>query len=148
MDDHQDQWMEGFELLLLAHALATTALTGLIWFVQLVHYPLFEQVTAGFGEYHHRHMQRTGWVVIPPMFVELGTAVSLPFLVGPDLRAASIGGVVLLGVVWLATFVLQVPLHRRLSRGFDAATHRRLVVTNWARTALWSARVPVAFMLL
>jgi hypothetical protein len=36
--------------------------------------------------------------------------------------------------------MLQVPLHQKLSSGFDAAVHRRLVATNWWRTVGWTLR--------
>ena len=34
------------DLVLLVHLLATAFMTGLIWFVQLVHYPLMKEVAA------------------------------------------------------------------------------------------------------
>jgi hypothetical protein len=43
-------------------------------------------------------------------------------------------------LLWLSTFAIQVPLHRRLAGGFDPAIHRTLVTTNWVRTVLWSIR--------
>ena len=46
----------------------------------------------------------------------------------------------LLAVVWISTFAVQVPLHRRLAEGYDAARHRRLVLSNWIRTLAWTAR--------
>jgi hypothetical protein len=43
---------------------------------------------------------------------------------------------------------VQVPLHERLSAGWDAAAHQRLVASNWVRTVLWTVRaVLVAAML-
>ena len=33
--------------LLLLHAASTLAMTGVIWFVQMVHYPLFRYAAAG-----------------------------------------------------------------------------------------------------
>jgi hypothetical protein len=54
----------------------------------------------------------------------------------------------LLAAVWITTALVQVPLHRRLSAGYDEPTGRRLVRTNWVRTALWSLRgLVVALML-
>ena len=49
-------------------------------------------------------------------------------------------GVGLLVVIWLSTFLLQVPRHRTLESGFDISVHRRLVGTNWIRTFAWSLR--------
>lgn len=49
------------------------------------------------------------------------------------------GAVVFAGLV-IATIALQVPAHRALGDGFDEQVHRRLVSSNWVRTALWTAR--------
>ena len=46
----------------------------------------------------------------------------------------------LLALIWISTGFVQIPLHNTLTTGFDAHAHRRLVTTNWWRTAAWSAR--------
>ncbi|MGI9470789.1 MAG: hypothetical protein ACR2NZ_04615, partial [Rubripirellula sp.] len=55
-------------------------------------------------------------------------------------RWAAITGLVLIVLIWLSTAFLQVPCHQQLSNGFDEAAYRRLVSSNWIRTALWTAR--------
>ena len=61
--------------ILLLHAAATVFMTGLIWFVQVVHYPLFSAVGRDrFSEYEGRHSRLTGRVVGAPMLLELATA--------------------------------------------------------------------------
>jgi hypothetical protein len=126
-------------LLLAVHAAATWALVGLIWTVQLVHYPLFAQVGAeAFRSYHVRHTRQITWIVAPLMAVELLTAI---LLVARGVREpwllASLGP---LAFNWISTWRVQIPLHERLASGFDADVHRRLVATNWWRTAAWSIR--------
>jgi hypothetical protein len=129
------------KIVLLIHVAATLAMVGLIWFVQIVHYALFDRVEAtGFADYHRGHMKRTTWVVAPLMLVELGTAIWLVYAY-PDVRFLwpwwNLG---LLAVAWVSTFLLQVPQHRRLTQGFDVQAHRHLVMTNWLRTLVWSGR--------
>jgi hypothetical protein len=132
--------------LLLVHAATTLFMVGVIWFVQIVHYPLFERVgEASFGAYERQHTRRTGWIVATPMLAELATASALAWRVGGVLAWVGLG---LLIVIWLCTWLWQVPAHRRLEDGFDAATHRRLVRTNWIRTIVWSARGILALALL
>ncbi len=46
----------------------------------------------------------------------------------------------LLGVALLSTVLVQVPLHAQLAKHHDAETAHRLIVSNWVRTAAWSAR--------
>ena len=52
----------------------------------------------------------------------------------------AIGAAALLFALWLSTLLFYAPLHMRLSTGFDAVVHRRLVRTNWIRTVAWTAR--------
>ena len=125
--------------LLSLHAAATWALAGLIWTVQLVHYPLFAQVgQETFREYHRRHTRQITWIVAPLMLGELLTAV---FLLYCGLREFwLLLSLVPLALNWLSTWRVQIPLHERLSAGFDAEVHRLLVSSNWWRTAAWSLR--------
>jgi hypothetical protein len=149
------------ETILVVHAAATLFLTGLIWFVQVVHYPLFERVGRDvFAEYERLHAQWTLRVVAPAMLAEGICAVVivmksgsarplLPFLSAPEPdRGWAMAGLGLLAAIWVSTFALQVPCHRRLAEGFDAETARRLVRTNWIRTVAWTARAWVALRLL
>jgi hypothetical protein len=134
--------------LFLAQYAATLFMTGLIWFVQIVHYPLFAAVLSNtappaFRAYESSHANRTGWVVFPPMAVELTTALSALL---PGLRPAFLGqnaaiaSAVLVALIWASTGLLQVPLHNRLALTPTQETIRRLVLSNWLRTSLWTAR--------
>lgn len=121
-------------------------MVGIIWFVQVVHYPLFSRVgAAGFPAYSEAHSRLTTYVVGPPMLVEAATAVVLIFVrpAGIPVYLAGIG-LVLLAVVWLSTALLQVPRHTRLGLAFESAEWASLVSTNWIRTAAWSLRAVVA----
>jgi hypothetical protein len=128
--------------LLTVHLLATAAMVGLIWFVQVSHYPLFALVgRPGFPAYQEQHQWRTSLVVGPLMGVEIVAAawISLdpPAGVHPWL---AVGGLLLLIGIHLVTATCSVPSHARLRAGFDEGTHRFLVATNWIRTAGWSVR--------
>lgn len=117
-------------------------MTGLIWFVQLVHYPLMASVGAGrFVRYETIHQRRTSWIVGPMMSVELVTGVAL-VVIRPEMLPAALAwlNLGLLLVLWLSTAGVQMPLHRQLGKGLDARIVRRLVQTNWLRTAAWTAR--------
>ncbi len=129
--------------LFVAHAAATWAMVGLIWFVQVVHYPLFAGVGAsGYARYQAEHARRTTWVVAAPMLGELATGLALALWRRPPFvpAAAAWAGLALLAAVWASTGLWQVPRHDELARGFDPSAHRRLVRSNWARTAAWTAR--------
>lgn len=119
---------------------STLFMTGLIWFVQVVHYPLFARVeTAAFGRYHADHCRLTGYVVIVPMTVELLSSILLVAYRPRDLPASLVwAGLAAAALTWLSTALVQVPLHGRLSGGFDPLAHRRLVLSNAVRTLVWS----------
>ncbi len=132
--------------LLLANAAATLFMTGVGWFVQVVHYPLFGSVGADeFSAYHDAHSRLVTRVVLLPMTVELVTSAWLvldrPAGVG---SAAVWAGLVLAVVTWASTALVQVPQHRALS----PAGVRALVARNWPRTLAWTAHSGVVLGML
>ena len=126
----------------LIHLGVTLVLVGLIWIVQVVHYPLFAGVGAGgWAAYEAAHQARITLVVGPLMVAELATAVWLVLAPPAGVPAwAVLVGAGLVGVIWASTAFVQVPLHNALGGGFDPSAHARLVATNWVRTAAWTAR--------
>ena len=137
-------------LFLLLNAASTLFMTGLIWFVQIVHYPLFGYVgLESYAAYANQHTRRTTWVVGLPMLLELATSVWLVVAPPPNIPLAALwGGLMLTGVLWLSTLLLQIPRHNALGNGFDAAVHRALVSTNWIRTIAWSLRTVLVLWML
>lgn len=131
------------------HAVSTLMLTGVIWMVQIVHYPLFAHVGEGaFRVYQGEHARRITWLVGPLMVLEAVAALALFFLLDAAVVRVLTGvGVLLVLVVWGSTALLQVPCHARLSRGVDAPAWRRLVGTNWIRTGAWSLRGVLSIVL-
>jgi uncharacterized membrane protein len=129
-------------LIFLVHFAATLFMVGVIWFVQVVHYPLFEQVNAdNFAEYEDRHRRLTIMVVMPPMLVEAATAGLLVWLRPEGVSSFQVWlGLGLVLLIWLSTAFLQIPQHGILSRGFDPGAYRSLVKSNWLRTLAWSGR--------
>ncbi len=120
-------------------------MTGLIWFVQVVHDPLFGRVGAdSFADDHAGHTARTTPVVLVPMVVELvaslAIAVAPPPNVGPALAWAGLAVAVL---TWASTALVQVPLHNRLATGDEPTALGRLVATNWARVGIWTTHAAV-----
>lgn len=136
-------WSTG---LLVLHALGASFMTGLGWFVQAVHYPLF-----GFADpdrwdrYHAEHSRRTAGVVTVPWAIQGFTALAL---VGVRPTGVSIVliviAVLLAGVTVVATVAFALPAHASLARAFDSDAHRHLVRTNWIRTVAWTLAAVVA----
>jgi len=129
-------------ILLTANLAATLFMTGLIWFVQVVHYPLFASTGRDeFQAYERRHQALTTWVVAPPMLVELLSSMLLLWFRPPGISIwLLLTGAALVALIWVSTALVQVPCHGRLSQNFDLNAHRRLVRTNWVRTIAWTLR--------
>ena len=114
------------------------ALAVLIWMVQAIVYPGFRRIPAeGFVDYHRWYVARISLIVTPLMFAEAVLTVMWLSIAGTP--AAMISAALVL-VVWLSTFLLQVPSHNRLKYGKDRVLIRRLVATNWIRTVAWSLK--------
>lgn len=117
----------------------TWALVSLIWIVQLVHYPSFHFIAEiDFSGFHVHHTQSITWVVMPLMLAELGLGF---FLAAQNNWAWSyLFPFLIVILLWLSTFLVQVPLHNALGAGKDTAVIDRLVQTNWWRTILWTMK--------
>jgi hypothetical protein len=125
-------------------------MAGIVWFVQLVHYPLLARVGPDrFRETARSNLLRTAAVAGVPMTVEGAGALLLVARPpsGVPRPWAWLGLGLLLGI-WASTCLREIPRHRALLRGFDPRVHRALVAGNWRRTALWSLRAVLALAML
>jgi hypothetical protein len=128
--------------LLAIQFVATWFMVGLIWTIQIVHYPLFPFVgEASFPRYEEEHTRRMGWLLAIPAPVEVATAAALVFVRPSDVSLVLVlaAGAVL-AVLWVTTALVHVPLHRELADDPSTRAMRRLVATNWVRTIGWTGR--------
>lgn len=128
---------------LIAQLVVSSALTGLVWTVQVAIYPLYENIwrgagLAGFAAYHRLYAGRMGRVAAPLMMAEAVLA-GVWLVREPGSVVAQVGALSVL-VLWISTMAVQVPLHRRLGRFWDIAAARQLTLGNWVRTVAWTAR--------
>lgn len=123
------------EAILLANLAATVFLTGLAWFLQIVHLPLLLQTSpSSFPEYIRRQRRRNTMVMVVPMTVELlATAWMWRVYAATALEI----------VILVTTFGFYMPSHIRLTRGYDEAGIRRLIALNWIRTLSWTGRAAI-----
>lgn len=136
-------------MLLTLHAATTWMLTGLIWFVQLLHYPLMAAVKSNFTDYEREHTRRITPLVAPLMMVELALAAWLTLRPAPPLSLwMPYTGLALVAFVWATTFLVQVPLHEALSHTPSQKNVAKLVSTNWLRTVAWSLRALLALAMM
>jgi hypothetical protein len=138
------------EIAAIAQVVGSMGMFGVIWVMQVVHYPLMRFVSGEqFARFESEHQTRISWVVGPLMAVE-GVCV-LAFLFAPPaglpwwlpwagagVEAVAIG----------TTMFVSAPLHGRLNANFNQATLDRLIATNWIRTVAWTCRAAVAIAML
>lgn len=127
----------------LLHLVATSAMLGLIWMIQVVHYPLFARVSKdSYVDYQAEHVRKITYVVLPLMACELATGAIFCFAAHSLMvrHWAWLAALVLLGVIWVSTALVQVPLHNQLASGFHPQVHQQLVKSNWMRTIAWTLR--------
>lgn len=124
---------------LLLSQICATYMCGVIWIIQLIHYPSFKFINpVHFAEAHQRHTGLMGLIVGPVMIVELLAGL---WLISERVNYFSVANLTIIALLWILTFFVSVPLHNKLSGGFHAGTIKDLVMTNWPRTILWSLKV-------
>ena len=135
-------------MLQILNIFSSFALFGLIWCIQLVHYPLFDRLEQSkFMSHMNFHKQRISIIVVPLMLMELISSGILAFGDGWIGTLNLIGFLVVIAI-WLVTFFVQVPIHGKLSNGFDEGSVKRLVRSNWIRTFLWSIKSGISLYVL
>jgi hypothetical protein len=134
----------------LTHFCATWGMIGVIWFVQIVHYPLLAKVgLKEFPEFEKALTFRTSFIVIPLMVTEITASFLLLGLkYGTTLQTLVVLNFAAVLLIWISTFFIQVPLHNQLLLGFDSKAHAKLVKTNWLRTILWTTRGATSILIL
>lgn len=111
-------------------------LVGVIWVIQLVHYPSFHFVDPQeFRGFHDHHTSSISFIVMPLMVLELALGAYLAFN-----DRIYLGPFIIVVLIWMSTFFIQVPLHNALASAKDEVNITQLVRTNWIRTLLWTVK--------
>jgi len=110
-----------------------------LWLVQIVIYPSFLRIEAGqLVSWHKAYTFRASFLIIPLMLAQMALAVAAVF----SAYATWLDGLVLALVLacWALTFLVSVPLHRKIDAGdLSKPVRQALIRTNWPRTILWTA---------
>jgi hypothetical protein len=128
------------DLLFFLNVISAFLLTGVIWTIQIVHYPSFHYIDKiSFTNFHHFHERRISIIVMPLMLIELTTSTVLYINNMSSIVFAL--NLLIVVLIWCSTFFIQVPIHSILSQKKDKKLIEKLVNTNWIRTFLWSMRM-------
>ena len=126
---------------LLGHLIFTSIMTGVIWVIQIVHYPSFHFIEKElYTAFQKFHMNKISIIVIPIMLAELITGMML-FLDKSSKSPFLIVSFVILVLIWLITGVFFSKAHNELIAGYQELVVNQLVAMNWIRTLLWTLRL-------
>ncbi|MEC7277393.1 MAG: hypothetical protein VXV96_13825 [Bdellovibrionota bacterium] len=126
---------EQFPYLLLLFS--TISMTGIIWHVQLVTYPLFKELHGNsLVELHASYTRKMTFLVLPLMGCELLASLCFTYLKSDWVNIMLLLSVVLL---WMITLFISVPLHSKIAQGEEKAINP-LIKSNWLRTTIWTIR--------
>lgn len=133
--------MTQYILVLLIQAFLTWVMIGIIWYSQIVHYPLYNKIKDGFVEYERAHIRRSAYLLGPIMFFEAITAVLLIELApAGHLTILATVNLICLIFIWLSTFLFQLHQHHRLAVRFSQKILDLLISSNWIRTIFWTLK--------
>lgn len=130
------------DALLLSNLSATLFLTGLVWFLQIVHLPLMLRASKlDFANFARIQRFRNTFLMAGPMLVEAVTGMWLWYDTPEGFSGGNLfRGAVLIVILWIVTLVGIVPLHSHLIDGYDESAIRSLMRRNWVRTVCWTLR--------
>ena len=127
--------------MLILHLIATSVMVGVIWVIQLVHYPSFHFVELKqYTAFQRFHMSRISYLVIPAMLTELFTLILIVISMD-QIDTLVLASTILLIFIWLMTAVFFSGVHQKLTLGYDQTVVDKLVKLNWGRTLLWTLRL-------
>ena len=122
-------------ILLIVNLFISSFMLGLILVTQIVSYPLFLKVEVdNFSIFHDDYVSRISFIAVPVMLGELFISTLVYFYFNTFL-----GFMILLStiLIFISTFIIQVPLHNKLKLANNRKHIIKLVNTNWIRTILW-----------
>ena len=126
--------------MLAMHLALASIMVGVIWVIQLVHYPSFRFTDREkYVSFQIFHMRKISFIVMPVMVLEFLSGLLL-VLYHSNYESLLRISFILLLIIWLVTALFFAQIHQKLSKGYDETLVRKLVSFNWIRTLLWTIR--------
>jgi len=127
---------------LVGNLCASVFMTGIIFFIQIVQYPLLHNIsTFDFSCYFKKSNYRISWIVYSALVIEIGFAIGLSFLpVRAVMQVPILITYMLLAAATLNTFLIQAPMTQRLQLAFDRELLSKVMFFNGVRLVTWTLR--------
>lgn len=128
------------------HIVSTSLMVGVIWIMQLVHYPSFNFINVEeYKSFQEFHMKRISLIVIPFMIIELTSGVLIFWIYQTDNIFFNIS-LFCLFFIWFLTAILFSKMHQKLTWGYQISIVTKLVNLNWLRTISWTLRLGLVLL--
>ena len=128
------------------HIVSTSLMVGVIWIMQLVHYPSFNFINVEeYKSFQEFHMKRISLIVIPVMIMELTSGVLIFWIYQTDNIFFNIS-LFCLFFIWFLTAILFSKMHQKLTLGYQISIVTKLVNSNWLRTISWTLRLGLVLL--
>lgn len=131
----------------MVHLISTSIMVGLIWLIQVVHYPSFLFIDIEkYSKFQKFHMSRISYVVIPIMMIELLSGVYLFLFYTFSIYL--IIELFILAITWILTGLFFSRMHTELVEKFNKNIINKMINLNWFRTCFWSIRLVILMNIL
>ena len=127
------------------NVLLNSILVGIILITQFVNYPLFKKIDQNFEIIHKEYTTKMGYVVAPIMVLEAVTVFSMYIYYPKSNELVFITCLTI--IIWLSTFLIQVPIHKTISFKKDSKKINKLISTNYIRTISWCSKLYLSMLL-
>ncbi|MFL2630797.1 MAG: hypothetical protein ACJ0OP_03445 [Thermodesulfobacteriota bacterium] len=135
-----------FLLLFYSNLIISAILLGLILTIHFVHYKSFKFIDIErFIEFHRFHTKNISFLVLPLMTSEAVLSITICYFYFSIL---SLVNLLLVALIWITTFLLQVPSHNKLSTGKSMPEIKKLISGNIYRVCLWFLKVIVSTLII
>ena len=108
---------------------------GVSLVTQFVTYPSFKLIDIKeFSKFHKGYTKKMLFIVGPIMVIEFLSTVILLYVNTNFHFFIQFG---LVSLIWILTFFLIVPIHKKLENQFDNILNNKLIKLNGFRTSVW-----------
>ena len=130
----------------LTHLVFTSTMVGIIWVIQLVHYPSFYFIRKDiFVSFQKFHTDKITIIVAPVMLIELITGILLIYM-ETNIDIVLTISIFILIAIWVLTAIYFYKAHQKLMSGYNEEIINQLIKLNWIRTILWTFRLILFFI--
>ena len=138
------------QIVFLTNVVSTLMMTGIMWFVHLIHYPVLSYVNqTELAQYEQQHVKHTmKWAVLI-LVIEVVSATLLFWFRPANISIFPVAiGFALLIPIWVTTWSSCVPAHCKLENGFNSQVLQKLMKANFLRTLCWTFRTVIVIWML